>query len=117
MRALFPFLVLALSAPAAAQDEMPAIGGQPPPAQETPAQPSKGPGIGTTIVGERESPIGLYITPWRNAYAEADIDRPARLLQEPLLPIDEDVFLRQVEYHRALSGALEAKGVNTPQGR
>ncbi len=64
---------------------------------------------GTTIVGERESPIGLYITPWRNAFAEQDIDRPARLLQVDMTPIDRDVFARQVEYHRALAAASEAK--------
>ena len=65
---------------------------------------------GTTIVGERESPIGLYITPWRNAYAEQDIDRPARLLRVDMTPIDRDVFARQVEYHDALTKAAAAKG-------
>ena len=64
---------------------------------------------GTTIVGERESPIGLYITPWRNAFAEQDIDRPARLLQIEMTPVDRDVFARQVEYHKALSAAADAK--------
>lgn len=64
---------------------------------------------GTTIVGERESPIGLYITPWRNARAEQDIDRPARLLQVDMSPVDRDVFARQVEYHRALTDASRAK--------
>lgn len=64
---------------------------------------------GTTIVGERESPIGLYITPWRNAYAEQDIDRPARLLQVDMSPIDREVFARQVEYYDALTAAAQAK--------
>lgn len=86
----------------------------PPPGAE---QPALGPGSagredlrsdsGTTIVGERESPIGLYITPWRNAYAEQDIDRPARLLQVDVSPLDRDVFARQVEYYSALSEARE----------
>lgn len=69
---------------------------------------------GTTIVGERESPIGLYITPWRNAHAERDIDRPARLLQVDMSPVDRDVFARQVEYHRALTEASQAKLATTP---
>lgn len=70
---------------------------------------------GTTIVGERESPIGLYITPWRNAYAEQDIDRPARLLRVDMTPIDRDVFTRQVEYYEALTDAAAAKrGASTP---
>jgi hypothetical protein len=64
---------------------------------------------GTTIVGERESPIGLYITPWRNAFAEQDIDRPARLLRVDMTPIDRDVFTRQVEYYEALTDSAAAK--------
>lgn len=66
---------------------------------------------GTTIVGERESPIGLYITPWRNAAPEQDIDRPARLLQVDMAPVDRDVFERQVEYHQALSEARRSRQV------
>ncbi|MDB5973126.1 MAG: hypothetical protein JWQ90_5576 [Hydrocarboniphaga sp.] len=64
---------------------------------------------GTNIIGERESPIGLYITPWRNAAAEADIDRPARLLSVQLEPLDRRVFARQVEYYEALAAAQKAK--------
>lgn len=60
---------------------------------------------GTTIVGERESPIGLYITPWLDAAAEPDIDRPARLLEERIEMLDEAVFMRRVEYHHALDKA------------
>lgn len=106
-------LLCLLAAPVIAQDELPAIGG------DTPAVPSRNAGssAGTTIIGERESPIGLYITPWRDARAEDDIDRPARLLQEELRPIDETVFLREVEYHRALASALKAKGKVTPDNR
>lgn len=128
MRTLFLAALLALSAAVRAQQapppempagmtaqtppEQPALSGAP---QAAPAPAKKaGPGEGTTIVGERESPIGLFITPWRNAYAEKDIDRPARLLQEQMLPIDEDVFLRQIEYYEALTGALRQKNAVTP---
>lgn len=64
---------------------------------------------GTTIVGERESPIGLYITPWRNAYSEQDIDRPPRLMQVDMTPVDKTVFARQIEYYDALMAARESK--------
>ena len=91
--------------------------------QTTPPEPTpktgapKGPSAGTTIIGERESPIGLYIMPWRESRPEQDMDRPARLLQEKLLPLDEDVFVRQIEYAQALSGALKSKGLVTPQDK
>jgi hypothetical protein len=70
--------------------------------------------IGTDIVGERESPIGLYITPWKDSGAEDALERPARLLVEELVPIDEDVFIRTLEYYEALSGALRDKQAVTP---
>jgi hypothetical protein len=116
MKPLFLGAILAVSVAAQAQDEMPAVGGGEPIAvpQATTPRISE-PQVGTNIIGDRESPIGLYITPWRNAEAEKDIDRPARLLQEQMLPIDRDVFGRQLEYHEALSGALKSKGLVTPQ--
>ncbi len=70
-------------------------------------------GDGTTVVGDRESPIGLYITPWRNAAPEAEMDRPARFLEEQLLPLDADVFRRQIEYYNTISSHLKPAG-STP---
>jgi len=106
--------ILAGIAPIGAQDEMPAVGSMPEPAEQRAPRQQE---AGTTIIGERESPIGLYIMPWREARPEADMDRPARLLQEDLQPLDEDVFVRQIEYYNALSNALKQKGVVTPGGR
>lgn len=64
---------------------------------------------GTTVVGDRESPIGLYITPWREAAPEAQMDRPARFLEEELLPLDADVFRRQIEYYNTITAHLAAR--------
>lgn len=96
MRRLCWACMLLCSTVAMAQDEQPAVD----PAASAP--PPKA-GSGTTIVGERESPIGLYITPWRNSAPEAELDRPARLLDEAMLPVDPDVFSRYVEYYNALA--------------
>lgn len=118
MRTFLLMAVLALSAPAFAQTaKKPAAGAaaatetpEEQPALEAPVRkPVKPAEAGMTIVGEDESPIGLYITPWRDAAPEKGIDRPARLLQEEMLPIDEDVFVRQVEYYDALTGAARKK--------
>lgn len=68
---------------------------------------------GTTVVGDRESPIGLYITPWRNEAPEAELDRPARFLEEQLLPIDADVFRRQLEYYNTISEHLRSRRGNS----
>jgi hypothetical protein len=56
-------------------------------------------GTGTTIIGDRESPIGLYLTPWKNEYATRGMDRPAQIVQEQMAPIDPQVFKRQNTYY------------------
>ena len=61
-----------------------------------------GEGGGTTVIGDQESPIGLYIMPWRNSSADPGLDKPARLLEEAMLPMDRDVFRRQTEYYQTL---------------
>ena len=38
----------------------------------------------------------------------------SRLLDEALLPLDPDVFKRQVEYHRTLTEHLQKQGRATP---
>jgi hypothetical protein len=60
-------------------------------------------GGGTTIVGDKESPIGLFITPWKNAYAERQQERPTRLLDEAPKAIDPATFRRQMEYYQTIS--------------
>jgi len=121
-----PFLfaaALAWCAPATAQEapvpadapmEQPALAGEEMPEVDAAPQVQKAPKVGTDIVGERESPIGLFITPWKDSGAETELERPARLLQEELLAIDEDVFIRNLEYYEALSGALKSKKAVTP---
>ena len=76
------------------------------PLSPAPGQPVSTPtpdGIGTTIFGEQEAPIGLYITPWKDDYAERGLDRPARLLDEAMEPIDPATFRRQIEYYETIT--------------
>lgn len=114
---------LALPVAAAAQDEMPALPDEQPAVSTEIPEPEFAPAkpgqvqkatTGTTVIGEQEAPIGLYIMPWRQSQSQAGLDRPARLLDEALLPLDLDVFKRQVEYHRALSAHLQKTGRATP---
>ncbi|MES2682061.1 MAG: hypothetical protein V4650_00940 [Pseudomonadota bacterium] len=72
---------------------------------------------GTTVVGDRESPIGLYITPWRNDTPEAALDRPARFLEEQLLPIDADVFRRQIEYYNTITDHQRVRAGAVPKSK
>ncbi|MGH8505290.1 MAG: hypothetical protein ACRETM_04915 [Stenotrophobium sp.] len=94
-------------------DEMPAVDTQAPGGTAKKPADAHADEAGTTIVGDNsESPIGLYITPWRSSHAQKGIDRPARLLQAQMLPIDESVFKRQVQYYEALSAAAEKKATH-----
>lgn len=60
---------------------------------------------GTTIIGDRELPIGLYISPWRSANPEEGIDRPSRYLDIGTRPLDAEEFRREAEYLNALDAA------------
>lgn len=105
-----PLALMAQTAPAGpATKPAAALAGDEKPAVNTAPREDLRDESGTTIVGERESPIGLYITPWRNAYSEQDIDRPPRLLQVDMSPIDKVVFARQIEYYDALTEASRSK--------
>lgn len=50
--------------------------------EAAPKKVSVGATAGTTIVGEQESAIGLYLTPWKEEHA-AVMERPPALLDEP----------------------------------
>lgn len=124
-------LLVAVST-SSAQDEMPTVNTESPSVNTSPAVPAPTaptstptPGIvrpttrtttrsGSTIVGEQETPLGLYIMPWRGSAAASGLDRPARFLREALVPVDSDVFRRQNVYYRALSEHLEKSGRATP---
>ena len=97
VRMLGPALVIAALAPA--------------------AHAQKAPTLQTTVTGQQETPLGLYIIPWRNSDATGGADKPARLLDEALLPHDAEVFSREIEFHRALSEHLEQQGKITPDSR
>lgn len=63
---------------------------------------------GTTIFGDQETPIGLFITPWKDSFAERGLDRPARFFDEAVEPIDRATFKRQLDYWRELTKYRQA---------
>ncbi len=69
---------------------------------------------GITIFGERDSPIGLFITPWKNAYADKRLSRPTLQLDEVPLPVDPDTFRRQLSYDRMTTGYRRSTASTAP---
>ncbi|MFA5940449.1 MAG: hypothetical protein WC809_13915 [Sinimarinibacterium sp.] len=56
---------------------------------------------GTTIVGEREAAIGLYLAPWQDE-TSSDLDRPPGLYDVPLQPLDPQRFRLQADYDETI---------------
>jgi hypothetical protein len=118
-------LLLALSAPAAAQEQKPADAApaapeaqSPPPAQaprDTRFKTMDRLELGTTsITGNQELPKVMYVVPWKKADLGDLSGKPARsLIDEILAPVDRDVFRREIGYFETLSEGIQGE---TPQG-
>lgn len=70
--------------------------------------PAAAPSLGTTIVGERDTAVGLYLTPWREE-AASDIDRPPRLYEPPLRALEAEAFARDVEVRESIEAYRRAR--------
>lgn len=54
---------------------------------------------GTNIFGNQELPKGLTIVPWKKSEPGELGTGPTRLVDEPLEPIDPQVFERRLRYY------------------
>jgi len=62
----------------------------------------------TVVTGNRELPKVLYIVPWKKSDLGELPSQPFNtLLDEALMPVDRDVFRREVTYYGAVSGAAD----------
>lgn len=87
--ALGAALLLGVAGFARAADEQPAIDTQQ-------AVPQADGSIGTTIIGERDAAVGLYLTPWKEE-APSDIDRPPLLFDVKPQAVDGQQFAERIE--------------------
>ncbi len=65
-------------------------------------QTTSGSAIGTTIMGEQESAVGLYLMPWQGE-APIETDRPPALVSEPLQAIDSAQFDARVQTSQTIA--------------
>ena len=54
---------------------------------------------GISIVGNDEAPKSLYIVPWKGSEIGAGTSMGMELSNSPV-PVDRDVFMRQLEFYR-----------------
>lgn len=68
---------------------------------------------GTRIRGNQELPSVLYIVPWQQAEVP-DLSQPPlqSLIDEALLPVDREVFQRQIRYYDTLSLPQDGQNAN-----
>lgn len=68
---------------------------------------------GTRIRGNQELPSVLYIVPWQQADVP-DLSQPPlqSLIDEALLPVDREVFQRQIRYYDTLSLPQDGQNAN-----
>jgi hypothetical protein len=69
------------------------------PAVDTGKKPVELPG--SSVIGNRELPIGLDIVPWRPAAPGEVREGPTQLLDAPLRPIDPAVFRRELSIYES----------------
>ena len=87
-------IVLCSAAMAAAQDSKAVNKDNQPEAKEL---------SGMSIVGNDEAPKSLYIVPWKSSEigVETSLDT---MLNEDDMPVDRDVFRRQLEFYQVSTG-------------
>ncbi|WP_428309358.1 hypothetical protein [Hydrocarboniphaga sp.] len=66
--------------------------------------------VGTNVIGEQESAVGLYLMPWQEE-AAGDADRPPSRVSEALAPVDTTQFEGQVRTDASIA-AYRRAGVN-----
>ena len=106
-------LVLLTAATAMAQDEAP---GQPATAeaQEAPLQPAAEPDAkmlgGMSVLGNQEAPMSLFIVPWKSSELGVETNL-SRTLNERDVPVDREVFMRELEFYQV---SVSGSGANPP---
>lgn len=59
---------------------------------------------GTAIIGNQELPKMLYIVPWKASELPELVEPPlGSLIDEALMPVERNVFQRQLEFHELIS--------------
>ena len=87
---LYMSIVLFSAAMATAQDVKPVDKGKQSDAKEL---------SGMSIVGNDEAPKSLYIVPWKSSELGGET-RLDMMLNEDDVPVDRDVFKRQLEFYK-----------------
>ncbi|ABQ27245.1 hypothetical protein [Geotalea uraniireducens] len=59
---------------------------------------------GMSVLGNNEAPMSLFIVPWKSSELGAETNLN-RTLNEHDLPVDRDVFLRELDFYQVSVGS------------
>jgi len=61
---------------------------------------------GISIVGNKEAPKSLFIVPWKNSEIGFETGLSSSLLNEKMLPVDKDVFARELNFYSVIESSM-----------
>ena len=61
---------------------------------------------GISIVGNKEAPKSLFIVPWKSSEIGFETGLSFSLLNEKMLPVDKDVFARELNFYSIVENSL-----------
>lgn len=109
------FLILFPVAVVVGQDDGPAGSGSGDPNANVAAAQPGDPGdseakmvSGMSVLGNKEAPMSLFIVPWKSSELGTET-KLTRTLDERHLPVDRDVFLREVAFYEVSAGGRGSK--------
>ncbi len=58
---------------------------------------------GMSILGNDETAKALYIVPWKSSEIGTEADLRSGLLNDAMVPVDKEVFMRELEFYELSS--------------
>lgn len=66
----------------------------------------------TNVIGTQEAPTVLNVVPWKDREVKLEKKDPtSSLLNRVLEPLDQEVLMREIEYHQLLTSKPEDEGL------
>ena len=69
-------------------------------------------GPATNVIGTQEAPTVLNVVPWKDREVKLEKKDPtSSLLNRVLEPLDQEVLMREIEYHQLLNSEPDNDGL------
>jgi hypothetical protein len=68
---------------------------------------------GMAVLGNNEAPMSLFIVPWKSSELGVETNL-SRTLNERDVPVDRDVFMRELSFYQASVGSKSAAQIMKP---